>query len=70
MRQADLVGMGKRGREAMETRFDRPIAARTHLDELESLAETGIVDTLGNHVVEKGLPSTRNGALARGSVSA
>ena len=38
MRDADLVGMGKRGREALETRFDRPIAARAYLDLLESVA--------------------------------
>lgn len=41
MRDADLVGMGKRGREALETRFDRPIAARAYLDLFESLAENG-----------------------------
>ena len=36
MCDGDLVGMGKRGREALEARFDRPIAARAYLDLLES----------------------------------
>lgn len=41
MREADLAGMGKRGREALETRFDRPIAAKAYLELLESIADTG-----------------------------
>jgi glycosyltransferase involved in cell wall biosynthesis len=36
MREADRVGMGKRGREALESRFDRPIAVKAYLDLLES----------------------------------
>ena len=41
MRDGDLVGMGKRGREALETRFDRPIAAGRYLDLLESTVAAG-----------------------------
>ena len=38
MRDADLVDMGKRGRKALEDRFDRPIAVRAYLDLLGSVA--------------------------------
>jgi glycosyltransferase involved in cell wall biosynthesis len=38
MRDADLVDMGKRGRQALEDRFDRPIAMRAYLDLLASVA--------------------------------
>jgi glycosyltransferase involved in cell wall biosynthesis len=38
MRDADLVNMGKRGRQALEDRFDRPIAVRAYLDLLASIA--------------------------------
>ena len=41
MQDADLVSMGKRGREALETRFDRTIASRAYLDLLESTAGIG-----------------------------
>jgi glycosyltransferase involved in cell wall biosynthesis len=37
MRDADLVDMGKRGRQALEDRFDRPIAVRAYLDLLASV---------------------------------
>jgi glycosyltransferase involved in cell wall biosynthesis len=38
MRDADLVDMGKQGRQALEDRFDRPIAVRAYLDLLASVA--------------------------------
>jgi glycosyltransferase involved in cell wall biosynthesis len=44
MREADLTGMSKRGREALESRFDRPIAARAYLDLLESAVASGPQD--------------------------
>jgi glycosyltransferase involved in cell wall biosynthesis len=37
MRDADLVEMGKRGRQALEDRFDRPIAVTAYLDLLASV---------------------------------
>jgi glycosyltransferase involved in cell wall biosynthesis len=42
MRDADLIGMGKRAREALESRFDRPIAAKAYLDLLESTVDSRI----------------------------
>ena len=54
MRAADLVGMGKRGREALETRFDRPIAARAYLDLLESLVDPRIPDAHGEASTARG----------------
>ncbi len=40
MRESDLIGLGKHGREALEARFDRPIASRAYRDLLESVVET------------------------------
>jgi hypothetical protein len=37
LRGADLITMGKRAREALESRFDRPLATEAYRELLESV---------------------------------